>query len=169
MKKKVLFFLCLLSCLFAVNAVPVYASHIPKNCGIVKRFTTPKATRGTWYYYEKGDTNKTIYKVKITTHSVNGNKLYVPSQKFFKKHVYNVSTKKRNQFIKKTENIYAGFKYKKGFNVNNWVNLAGDGEYYIPTTKKINGKKVKTLRIATGSGPFTVGYAFKNKKLAKMY
>lgn len=55
----------------------------------------------------------------------------------------------------------------KGFNVNNWVNLAGDGEYYIPVTRTVNGKKVKALRIATGAGPYTAAYAYKTKALVK--
>lgn len=166
MKKKLLLFVSFLAGLLFLVSTSTYASKLPKGYGIAKTFTTPKATRGTWYYREKGD--KTISKVKITAHSVDGKKLYVPSQKFFEKNVYNVSAKKRNQFIKKTENIYAAANYKKGFNVNNWVNLAGDGEYYIPVTRTVNGKKVKALRIATGAGPYTAAYAYKTKKLARL-
>lgn len=165
MKKKILLFVSLLAGLLFFVSTPTYASKIPKGYGIAKVFTTPKATRGTWYYREKGDKN--ISKVKITAHTIDGKKLYVPSQTFFKKNVYNVSTKKRNQFIKKTQNIYAGSLYKKGFNVNNWVNLAGAGDYYIPVTRTVNGKKVKALRLATGAGPYTAAYAYKNKALVK--
>lgn len=133
--------------------------------GILRPYSTPVATRGTWYYLDR---DEKIYTVKITAHAVDKNKLYVPSQKYFKKHVYNASEKKRNQIIRKTQNIYAAYNYKKGFNINNWVSLAGDGVYYIPATRKVNGKKVKALRIATGAGPYTANYAYKTKKLARL-
>lgn len=135
--------------------------------GIVRKFTTPKATRGTWYYRQKGDKN--IYKVKITAHTAAGDKLYVRSEKFFKNHVDNLSHVKRNAFIKKVmkKNIYVAYKYKNGFNVNNWVDLAGDGVYYLPASKKVNGKKVKALQLATGAGPYNVAYAYKSKALVK--
>lgn len=83
MKKKLLLFVSFLAGLLFLVSTPTYASKLPKGYGIAKTFTTPKATRGTWYYREKGD--KTISKVKITAHSVDGKKLYVPSQKFFEK------------------------------------------------------------------------------------
>lgn len=137
--------------------------------GILHPYSTPVATRGNWYYLDRDSKGtQKIYTVKITAHAVDKDKLYVPSQKYFEKHVYNASEKKRNQFIEKTKNIYAGYNYKKGFNVNNWVSLAGDGVYYIPVTRKVKGKKVKALRIATGAGPYTAAYAYKTKKLARM-
>ena len=133
--------------------------------GIASKYTTPKATRGTWYYRETdkfSSDKKTIHTLKITAHTANKDKLYVPSQKFFKKNVYNA-------FIKKVmkKNIYAAYNFKKGFNVNNWVNLAGDGVYYIPVTRTVKGKKVKALKIATGADQHASAYAFKTKALAK--
>lgn len=169
MKKKILFLMSLLAALtiglIGYKAEPVSAAN---QYGIAKKFTTPKATRGVWYYHEKG--SEKIEKLKITKHTAAGYKLYVPSQKFFKKNVYQASVKKRNAFIKKVmkKNIYAGFLYKKGFNVNNWVSVAGDGIYYLPVAKMVAGKKVKALRVATGAGPYTAYYAYKTKKLANV-
>ena len=165
MKKKFLVILAFLSCLslFAINKTQnVQAAN---KYGISRKYTTPKVTRGTWYYLEDGKMNK----IKITAHTAAGSKLYVPSKAFFEKNVYNVSTKKRNAFIKKVmkKNIYAGYNYKKGFNVNNWVNLAGDGVYYIPKKMTVKDTKVTALRIATGAGPYTSAYAFKSPELAK--
>ena len=40
--------------------------------GAKEVFTTPKSTRGTWYYKEKGK----VKKFSITAHTVNGLKLY---------------------------------------------------------------------------------------------
>lgn len=151
--------------LIGYNAKPVSAAN---QYGIAKKFTTPKATRGVWYYKEKGSDK--IKSLKITKHTAAGYKLYIPSQTFFKKNVYHASVKKRNAFIKKVmkKNIYAGFLYKKGFNVDNWVSVAGDGVYYLPVTKTVAGKKVKALRVATGAGPYTAYYAYKNKELVKV-
>lgn len=166
MKKKFMFLMSLLAVvtvgLISYNAQPVSAAN---QYGIAKKFTTPKATRGVWYYKEKG--SKKIESLKITKHTAAGDKLYVPSQAFFKKNVYTVSASKRNAFIKKVmkKNIYAAFLYKKGFNVNNWVSVAGDGIYYLPVTKTVANKKVKALRVATGAGPYTAYYAYKTKKL----
>lgn len=175
MKKRYLFLLSLLAFLsvFAVGMQSQSETVKASNpYGIARKYTTPKATRGTWYYRETGkysSDKKTIYKVKITAHTAAGNKLYVPSEAFFKKNVYNVSAKKRNAFIKKVmkKNIYAAYDFKKGFNINNWVNLAGDGVFYIPVTRTVKGKKVKALKIATGASQQAVGYAFKTKKLAR--
>ncbi|GAA3635590.1 hypothetical protein GCM10022297_12880 [Lactobacillus hamsteri] len=175
MKKRYLFLLSLLAFLgvFTVGMQSQSQTVQAANqYGIARKYTTPKATRGTWYYRETGkysSDKKTIYKVKITAHTAAGNKLYVPSESFLKKNVYNVSAKKRNAFIKKVtkKNIYAAYDFKKGFNVNNWINLAGDGIFYIPTTRKVNGKKVKALKIATGASQQAVSYAFKTKALAK--
>lgn len=66
-----------------------------------------------------------------------------------------------------SQNVYAAYNFKKGFNVNNWVNLAGDGVYYIPVTRTVKGKKVKALKIATGADQHASAYAFKTKALAK--
>lgn len=63
------------------------------------------------------------------------------------------------------KNIYRGFLYKKGFNVNNWVSVAGDVEYYLPVVKTVAGKKVKALKVATGAGPYTAYYAYKSRAL----
>lgn len=136
--------------------------------GIARPYNTPLATRGTWYYRDQDSSDKKkLYTVKITAHAVNKDKLYVPSQKYFKKHVYQATEKQRNKFIEQTKNIYAAYNYKKGFNVNNWVNLAGDGVYYVPVTRKVKGKKVKALRIATGAGPYTASYAYRTKALTR--
>lgn len=168
MKKKFLFLLSLFALIgiffVARPNQPVQAAN---NYGIARKYTTPLATRGIWYYRD----GKKISTVKITAHSVKDQelyKLYVPSQKYFKKHVYNVSAKKRNAFIKKTKNLYAAYNFKKGFNVNNWVNLAGAGNYYLPGTKNIKSKKVAVLRLATGANAMvTAGIAYKTRALAQ--
>lgn len=170
MKKKFLYLVSLLTfmgILFVIRPVTVEANN---QYGVAHRFTTPLATRGIWYYRNTdsySSNKKTIHVLKITAHTVDGQKLYVPSQKFFKKHVYRVSTKKRNQFIEKTQHLSAAYKFRKGFNVNNWVNLAGDGEYYLPVIKKINGKRVTALQLATGAGPMVYATAYKSKALAR--
>ena len=72
--------------------------------GILHPYSTPVATRGNWYYLDRDSKGtQKIYTVKITAHAVDKDKLYVPSQKYFEKHVYNASEKKRNQFIEKTK------------------------------------------------------------------
>lgn len=166
MKKRGLFLISLLALVVTFglvnNSKPVQAVN---QYGIAKKFTTPKSTRGVWYYREKGADE--IRTFKITKHTANGYKLYVPSKKFFNKNVYSVSAKKRNAFIKKVmkKNIYRGVLYRKGFNVNNWVSVAGDGVYYLPVAKTVAGKKVKALKLATGAGPYTAYYAYKTRKL----
>ncbi|WP_265668423.1 hypothetical protein [Lactobacillus amylovorus] len=174
MRKRYLFLMSLVA-FFSIFFVGMQSQnvHAASQYGIARKYTTPKATRGTWYYRETdkfSSDKKTIHTLKITAHTADKNKLYVPSQKFFKKNVYNVSSKKRNAFIKKVmkKNIYAAYNFKKGFNVNNWVNLAGDGVYYIPVTRTVKGKKVKALKIATGADQHASAYAFKTKALAKV-
>lgn len=167
MKKKILVVLSFIALLgvmaFALPKANTQAATT--KYGIARKFTTPKATRGTWYYREGNE--KKIYQLKITKHAVNKNHLYVRSEKYFKKHVYGVNPTKLSKFIKQTENIYAAQKYQRGFNVNNWVNLAGDGNYYLPVTRKVNGKKVHALKLATGAGPYLAAYAYKTKALVK--
>lgn len=170
MKKKLVYlFSAALFIFLGIFQLGLKSETVEGAYGISHPYNTPLATRGNWYYLDRDSKGaKKIYTVKITAHAVNKDKLYVPSQKYFKKHVYNASEKKRNQFIEQTKNIYAAYNYKKGFNVNNWVSLAGDGVYYLPTTRKVKGKKVKALRIATGAGPFTAAYAYQTKKLARL-
>ena len=78
MKKKLLLFVSFLAGLLFLISTSTYASKLPKGYGIAKTFTTPKATRGTWYYRGKGD--KTISKVKIRSEELLKELVYLVKQ-----------------------------------------------------------------------------------------
>lgn len=118
-------------------------------------FTTPKATRGTWYYKEDGK----IRHCKITAHTVDGRKLYkvLPKKEYvkWKNRVERKNLKEHRKFIDKINNIqFPAYKLKwhgiTSFNTNDWVTGAGNGTYYVPVTKTRHGKKVKAIRFGYG-------------------
>ena len=93
-------------------------------------FTTPKATRGTWYYKEDGK----IRHCKITAHTVDGRKLYkvLPKKEYVKRQnrVERKNLKEHRKFIEKLNNIqFQAYKLKwhgiTSFNTNDWVTGAG--------------------------------------------
>lgn len=93
-------------------------------------FTTPKATRGTWYYKEDGK----IRHCKITAHTVDGRKLYkvLPKKEYvkWKNRVERKNLKEHRKFIEKLNNIqFQAYKLKwhgiTSFNTNDWVTGAG--------------------------------------------
>ncbi len=98
--------------------------------GVKALFTTPKATRGTWYYKEDGK----IRHCKITAHTVDGRKLYkvLPKKEYvkWKNRVERKNLKEHRKFIDKINNIqFPAYKLKwhgiTSFNTNDWVTGAG--------------------------------------------
>lgn len=135
-------------------------------------FTTPKATRGTWYYKEDGK----IKHCKITAHTLNGIKLYkVLSEKEFAKwdrKLEHQSLKKYRKSVAKLDKTQLQaytFKWHgiTSFNSTSWLAGAGNGIYHVPVTKTRNGKKVKALRLGYGAGNYFDRYGYRTRKLAK--
>lgn len=135
-------------------------------------FTTPKATRGTWYYKEDGR----IKHCKITAHTVDGRKLYkiLPEKEYAKweNRVEHQNIKEHRKLISKINTIqFQAYKLKwhgiTSFNTNGWVTGAGNGIYYVPVTKTRHGKKVKAIRFGSGAGNYFDRYGYKTKKLAR--
>ena len=146
--------------------------HSKKEWGATKLFTTPKATRGTWYYR---DYKNHLQKLKITTHTINGVNIYKNlSEKQFEKY----SKRIQKMTIKKSDKLYDWFSKNiksgknvtrhgiKGMNINEWLVEAGSGAEFLPTFKTKHGKKVKALKIDTGAF-IPEGYAYKDPKLTK--
>lgn len=140
--------------------------------GAKSLFTTPKATRGTWYYKEDGR----IKHCKITAHTVDGRKLYkiLPEKEYAKweNRVGHQNIKEHRKFISKINTIqFQAYKLKwhgiTSFNTNDWVTGAGNGIYYVPVTKTRHGKKVKAIRFGSGAGNYFDRYGYKTKKLAR--
>ena len=140
--------------------------------GAKSLFTTPKATRGTWYYKEDGR----IKHCKITAHTVDGRKLYkiLPEKEYAKweNRVEHQNIKEHRKLISKINTIqFQAYKLKwhgiTSFNTNGWVTRAGNGIYYVPVTKTRHGKKVKAIRFGSGAGNYFDRYGYKTKKLAR--
>ena len=140
--------------------------------GAKSLFTTPKATRGTWYYKEDGR----IKHCKITAHTVEGRKLYkiLPEKEYAKweNRVEHQNIKEHRKLISKINTIqFQAYKLKwhgiTSFNTNGWVTWAGNGIYYVPVTKTRHGKKVKAIRFGSGAGNYFDRYGYKTKKLAR--
>ena len=116
------------------------------------KFTVPKAYRGTWYNYNSQLANK----IKITTHTFNGQTVY---------------SKKRDKMAKSVGNLtgarYVKIEGKKYIFFIPWLANIGDGNFRA-TTKKINGHKRRVLICKAnffGMDMSTVYYP--NKALAK--
>ena len=140
--------------------------------GAKSLFTTPKATRGTWYYKEDGR----IKHCKITAHTVDGRNLYkiLPEKEYAKweNRVEHQNIKEHRKLISKINTIqFQAYKLKwhgiTSFNTNDWVTGAGNGIYYVPVTKTRHGKKVKAIRFGSGAGNYFDRYGYKTKKLAR--
>ena len=140
--------------------------------GAKSLFTTPKATRGTWYYKEDGR----IKHCKITAHTVDGRKLYkiLPEKEYAKweNRVEHQNIKEHRKLISKINTIqFQAYKLKwhgiTSFNTKGWVTGAGNGIYYVPVTKTRHGKKVKPIRFGSGAGNYFDRYGYKTKKLAR--
>ena len=140
--------------------------------GAKSLFTTPKATRGTWYYKEDGR----IKHCKITAHTVDGRKLYkiLPEKEYAKweNRVEHQNIKEHRKLISKINTIqFQAYKLKwhgiTSFNTNDWVTGAGNGIYYVPVTKTRHDKKVKAIRFGSGAGNYFDRYGYKTKKLAR--
>lgn len=71
LKNRVIFLTAfIVSCLFCIN---ISSQNVKAaSWGAKEMFTTPKSTRGVWYYNDDDQ----IKKLKITAHTVNGGKLY---------------------------------------------------------------------------------------------
>lgn len=141
--------------------------------GATKKFTTPKALRGTWYYVN--DAHE-LEKVRITTHKWNTATLYKAlsdkqSEKFQNKYdKLSVKTQDKlaNWFDKHAlETVSEKWHGIKGINIHTWLVGEGGGAQYMPVTRRINGKKVKAIRIGGGAKNYFTAYAYHTKTLAR--
>ncbi len=146
-----------------VDAAPYGASQL---------YTTPVATRGTWYYKE----NHKIKKWVITAHTSNGRKLYkiLPNKSYT--YWYNRLTKQSTRKLIKTNDwldnhMWQAYTFRwhgiTSFNSNGWLAGAGDGIYYVPVNKYKNGEYVKALRFGGGARNWLDFYAYKDKNLVR--
>lgn len=169
MKKRILVIISTLLLLlvgFGFNANQAKAAW-----GAKSLYTTPIATRGTWYYKQKGK----IKTLKINAHTLNGVKLYKA-----------LSDKEENKWAKKLvkadkksgykladkvglsqyETYSFTYRGRKGFNACGWL-ASGNGIYYAPVKKIIHGKRVNALRLGNGYHNFLKYYVYQNKNLLK--
>ncbi|MDD6407426.1 MAG: hypothetical protein PUF82_05455 [Lactobacillus equicursoris] len=153
-------------------AEPESSSSVLKQWGATKKFTTPKATRGTWYYKDSGK----IVKLKIDANKVNGIPLYkllsIKQDEKLDDKLLNLSSAKQNKWHAYFDNhARACYSYKwhgkTGFNCNVWLAGGGNGFYYTPVTKTRYGIKTKAIRIGSGAGNWLYKYAYPSKDLAK--
>ncbi len=176
MKKKLLLFLgaILLILGFAkLSSVNADAATIKAtDWGAKKVFTTPKKTRGVWYYKE----GKKVKKFKITAHTIDGVKLYKElngknSDRWVNKLIKADKKSGYKLADKVGESAWAchTIKYHKiiGFNADGWLAGSGDGFYYVPVKKNVKGKKANALRVGEGAGNYLSYYAYKSRKLVK--
>lgn len=153
-----------------ISARPAKVNAAPWGAKTV--FTTPKKTRGTWYFKQ----GKKIKHFKITAHTVNGTKLYKALKgKTEKKWITKLIKADKKSHYKLADKVGLmqseaySLKYKgaKGFNANGWLAGGGDGSYYVPVKRNVKGKKVSALRVGEGADNYLKYYAYKNRKLAK--
>lgn len=152
----------------ATTTNPVQASTASK-WGATKLYTTPKATRGTWYSYQSGK----IVKFKVTAHTLGKAKLYKYPKNFssllnkLQKMPSSKQEKVRKSFSDiaqaYTEDDYHGI---RAINLQAWLPPMGYGTHYIPVTRTRNGVKTRALRIDYGAGHVLWYYAYPSKKLA---
>lgn len=136
--------------------------------GARKVYTTPKATRGTWYYKE----GHHIRRWKITAHYSHGRKLYrVLPSKSYDKWWHRLIRASRKKIKKVDRTMWQAYTIRyhgiKGFNSNGWLTGAGDGIYYVPVHRTRHGKRVKALRFGGGARNWKMFYAYKSKRLAR--
>lgn len=157
--------------------VEIYSQSTSQNVkaaswGAKTLFTTPKATRGTWYYKEEEE----IKRWKITAHTSNGRKLYkiLPTKEYGKWYnkLVRQNEKHHYQTITELDNTqWQAYTFKwhgvTAFNTNGWLAGAGDGVYYVPTTRTRHGQRVKALRFGGGAGNWLAFYAYKSRNLAR--
>lgn len=171
-KNRVAFLLLfLISCLLCINV----SSHnvSAASWGAKKVYTTPKNTRGTWYYNDDDQ----VKKLKITAHTVNGVKLYQRlTEKNAKKRLTKLAKADEKEDFKLAKKVAKSrleaddFKFygRYGFSAEGWLTAGNDNEkYYSPLTKKKAGKKVTALRVGEGATNEFAFYCYRNKKLTE--
>lgn len=144
--------------------------------GAKNLFTTPKETRGTWYYKQEGK----IKKLKITTHTFNKIKLYkmLSSNQAIKWTKKLAKTDKKSgyklaQKVGTSQYEATDFKFHKtaGFAADGWLSSdrADSGHTYVAIKKKdkSNNDKVDALRVGNGADNSFLYYCYKSKKLIK--
>ncbi|WP_259684747.1 hypothetical protein [Lactobacillus helveticus] len=146
----------------------------PASWGANKVYTTPKKTRGTWYY--KDPDEKKVKKFKITAHTLNGLKLYKAlkgktADKFANK-LIKADKKSGYKLANKVgESMWSAYPVKwhkiAGFEADGWLAGSGDGYFFILVKKTVKGKKVNALRIDEGYKNSFFAYGYKNKNLVK--
>lgn len=143
--------------------------------GAKKKVTVPKKLRGTWYL--KGY-NKKPQKFKFTTHKFNNSVIYKDlsekaSIRYLDKYDKLSRRNSKKVFHYLDNNVFSGILFRwhgnTGINLHTWLIGQGGGAQYVPITRKINGKKVKAIRIGGGAGNTLVCYAYHNKSLALTY
>lgn len=135
-------------------------------------YTTPKRTRGNWFYKE----GRHIKRLHITAHTLNGRRLYkvLPRRQYSK--YENKLNKLSESKLLKTYNYFdkhafQAFTFKfhgtRSFNVNGWLAGAGDGAFYTPVKHRSHHRKVRALRIGHGAYNWLTCYAYRSRKLAR--
>lgn len=140
--------------------------------GASKKVTVPKKLRGTWYYLNDNDK---LTKIRFTTHTFNKAVIYKDlsdkkEDRYFDKFEKLPLHKQRSLFTYFDKHALVGLVFtwhgKTGIDIHSWLVRAGGGAQYIPVTRKINGKRVKAIRIGGGAYDMLDGYAYKTKALA---
>lgn len=173
MKKKISMLLIAILLMLGLSST-LTAKVSAASWGAKKVYTTPKRTRGNWYYKKNGK----IKKLRITTHTLNGVKLY----KILKGSAMESWTRKlakadedaNFKLAKKVGNSkYEAYTFKfhgnYGFNASDWLadDSTNTGSYYAPVKKHRKGKTVTALRVGNGTDNSFSFYGYSSKKLAK--
>ncbi|MDM8277021.1 hypothetical protein QUW33_06145 [Lactobacillus gallinarum] len=175
MKNKLIIFMT--TALFMLAIIVMGQNRVDAaSWGAKNLFTTPKKTRGTWYYKHEGE----IKKLKITTHTFNKIKLYkmLSSNKAIKwtKKLAKADKKsgyKLAQKVGTSQYEATDFKFHKtpGFAANGWLSSdrADSGHTYVAIKKKdkSNNDKVDALRVGNGADNSFLYYCYKSKELVK--
>lgn len=142
--------------------------------GVTKMYTTPKNTRGTWYFKDDGK----IKKLKITAHTLNGKKLFkILSDSAVEKWTKKLAKADQDSDFKlakkvgnsKYEAYTIKFHGRYSFNANAWLAASSmdTGSTYAPVSKKRKGKKVTALRVGDGTDNSFSFYGYSSRKLVK--
>lgn len=170
--KKILLFLSIFGVAFLFLGMQSSNNHVEAAAyGRGAKFTAPKSYRGTWYSYDKNLSRK----VKITTHTFNGQTVYKISSMKARNNAADYaqshSNKKSRKIIKSVGKL-VGAKYvthngKKYLFFIPWLANIGDG-YFRATTKKIKGHKRRVLTYTASFGGWNIsGTYYTSKSLAK--
>lgn len=173
MKRKLILFLTACSIIFSVALINQRKASAAL-WDAKSLYTTPKQTRGTWYYKKNGK----IKKLRITAHTFDKVKLYkMLSNKQTRKWTKKLAKADQESGFKLAKKVGTSqyeaddFKFHKsaGFTINGWLSSdnADSGHTYVTVKKKYKGSKIKTLRVRNGAVNAFLYYCYRTKKLAK--